>query len=143
MATVEYLLLANHVEVQNGLLYVSGGGWANLYRGQLAPEAPPPVNYFGIGASVLIPWDETNQLHHLVIRIERDDEQELARIETDMEVGRPPGLPSGADQRIAVGFGVNLAFPEEGGYRAVAQIDEDTRSVDFRVFDQPKPQIPR
>jgi hypothetical protein len=141
MASIDYLLLANHAEVQNGLLYVSGAGWTNLFRGQVNPEDPPLVNYFGIGASVLIPWDETNELHHLVIRIERENDQELARIETDIEVGRPPGLPQGADQRVAVGIGVNIAFPEEGGYRAVAQVGQDERSVDFRVFDQPKPQF--
>jgi hypothetical protein len=141
MATIEFLLLANHAEVQNGLLYVSGAGWANLFRGQVEPESPPPTNYFGIGASVLIPWDETNQIHHLVIRIERENNEELARIETDMEVGRPPGLPQGADQRVAVGFGVNIAFPEEGSYRTVAEVGQDGRSVDFRVFNQPKPQF--
>ena len=141
MAAIEYLLLANHVEVQNGLLYVSGGGWANLFRGPLDPDSPPPINHFGIGTSVLIPWDETNQLHHLVIRVEQENGQELTRIETDIEVGRPPGLPQGADQRVAVGFGVNIAFPEEGSYRVVAEVGEDTRRVDFRVFDRSKPQF--
>jgi hypothetical protein len=100
------------------------------------------MNYFGVGTSVLIPWNETNQIHHLAVRIEQEeDNQELTRIEADMEVGRPPGLPQGADQHIAVGFGVNVAFPREGGYRMVAEVDQDMRSVDFRVFDQPKPQF--
>lgn len=139
MATVDYLLLANHVEVQNGLLYVSGGGWANLFRGPLDPEHPPPINHFGIAASLVIPWDETNQAHHLVIRIERENDQEVARIEGDIEVGRPAGLSPGTEQRIAVGFGLDVAFPEEGGYRAVAQVGEDMRSVGFQVFNEAKP----
>jgi hypothetical protein len=141
MATVEYLLLANHAEVQNGLLYVSGGGWANLFRGPRNPDEPPPINHFGIGASLLIPWDETNQPHHLIIRVVRDSsDEELARIEGGIEVGRPPGLEFGAEQRISVGVGVDVLFPEEGSYRAMMQIGEDERSVGFRVFDQPKPQ---
>jgi hypothetical protein len=147
MATVDYLLLANHVEVQNGLLYVSGGGWANLFRGPLDPEEPPPINHFGIAASLVIPWDETNQDHRFVIRVVQDkegeDNQEVARVEGGIEVGRPAGLDPGTDQRISVGFSIDTAFPEEGRYRVVAQIGEDTRSVDFRVFNEPKPPFVR
>ena len=136
---MDYLLLANHAEVQNGLLYVSGGGWANLFRGPLDPAEPPPINHFGIAASLVIPWEETNQVHRLVIRIEGESDQEVARIEGGIEVGRPPGLSAGTEQRIAVGFGLDVAFPEEGSYRAVAQIGDDVRSVDFRVFNEAKP----
>ena len=137
--TVDYLLLANHVEVQNGLLYVSGGGWANLFRGPLDPEESPPINHFGVAVSLVIPWEETNQVHHLVIRVERENDQEVARIEGNVEVGRPAGLSPGTEQRIAVGFGIDVVFPEDGGYRAVAQVGKDTRSVGFRVFNEAKP----
>jgi hypothetical protein len=139
MATVDYLLLANHVEVQNGLLYVSGGGWANLFRGPIDPTAELTPNHFGIGISLLIPWDETNQIHNLVIRIESQSGQEVFRLEGNIEVGRPPGLPSGTDQRIAVGFGIDAVFPEAGSHRAVAQIGENERSVPFQVWNEPKP----
>jgi hypothetical protein len=140
MATVEYLMLANHAEVQNGLLYVSGGGWGNLFRGPLTPDDPPPVNHFGIGASLLIPWDETNQVHPLLIRVVQDgNDREVARIEGGVEVGRPPGIEPETEQRVAVGISVDVPFPEAGSYRAVIQIGEDERSVAFRVLDQPKP----
>jgi hypothetical protein len=140
MATVEYLLLANHAEVQNGLLYVSGAGWANLYRGLRKPDDPLLINHFGVGASLLIPWDETNQRHQLVIRIVQDDsDEELARVEGGIEVGRPPGLESGAEQRVSVGVGVDVPFPAEGSYRVVMRVGEDERSVEFKVLDQPKP----
>jgi hypothetical protein len=140
MVAIEYLLLANHAEVQNGLLYVSGAGWANLYRGPRNPDDPLLINHFGIGASLLVPWDETNRRHHLIIRVVRDEnDQEIARVEGGIEVGRPTGLESGAEQRVSVGISVDVPFPDEGGYRVVMQIGEDERSVTFRVFDQPKP----
>jgi hypothetical protein len=141
MANVDYLLLANHVEVQNGLLYVSGGGWANLFRGPLNPDDPPPINHFGIAASLVIPWDETNQRHPLAIRIESKSGREVARIEGGIEVGRPPGLPPETEQRVAVGFSLDVQFPDEGGYRAVAQVGDDERSVGFHVFNEPKPPL--
>jgi len=134
------LLLANHVEVQGGLLYASGVGWADLYRqpvseGQFAP------NHFGIGVSVLIPWDETNHPHHLTIQIGLEDGQVISRVETDVEVGRPPGLSTGADQRVLLGVGVDTIFPTQGTYQVVAEVGEDLHSISFRVHDQPKPQF--
>lgn len=91
MATIEFLLLANHAEVQNGLLYVSGAGWSDMFQQPPGPEGQFAPNHFGIGASISVPWDETNQPHHLVILILREeDSSELARVETDIEVGRPP-----------------------------------------------------
>lgn len=140
MATIDFLLLANHAEVQGGLLYVSGAGWSDLYR-QPDPEGRFPANHFGVGASVLIPWDETNQPHHLTIQIELEDGTAVSRVETDVEVGRPPGLPPEADQRVIVGLGVDTVFPTQGAYRIVAEVDEDSRSVNFRVHDRPKPQF--
>jgi hypothetical protein len=64
----------------------------------------------------------------------------VSGVETDVEVGRPPGLPAGTDQRVVLGLGVDTVFPQEGNYRVVAEVDEDARSVDFRVHDQPMPQ---
>ncbi len=136
MASIEFLMLANHAEAVNGLLYISGGGWTELYRGQLGPNGEPPINHFGIATSVSVPWEETNRRHRLVITIKRDDETELARVEADIELGRPPGLPEGAEQRATLGIGADIAFPELGGHRIVAQVGDNERSVDFRVRDQ-------
>jgi len=138
MATIEFLLLANHAEVQNGLLYASGAGWSDIFRPPHGPEGQVQVNHFGIGASISIPWEETNQPHRLSISIQREEgDAELSRIETDVEVGRPPGLPVGTEQRAVFGIGADMAFPEQGGYRVVATVDGDTRSVYFRVRDVP------
>ncbi len=142
MATIEFLLLANHAEVQNGLLYASGAGWSDIFRGQPGPDGQVPVNHFGIGASVSIPWEETNQPHHLTISIQREEgNTELGRIETDVEVGRPAGLPAGTAQRAVFGIGADIAFPEQGSYRIVARVGDDERSVSFRVRDIPQTQF--
>lgn len=138
MATIEFLLLANHAEVQNGLLYVSGAGWSDMFRSPPDLEGQIAPNHFGIGASISVPWDETNQPHHLTISILREgDNSELARVETDIEVGRPPGLPAGTDQRAVFGIGADIVFSEQGLYRLVAEMNQDTRSVSFRVRDFP------
>lgn len=139
MATIEFLLLANHVEVQNGLLYASGAGWSDIFRPSSGQEGQVPPNHFGIGASISIPWEETNQPHRLTISIQRtEDEVELARIETDIEVGRPPGLVTGTEQRAVFGIGADVTFTDQGTYRVMAEVGEDVRSVAFRVRDFPQ-----
>ena len=113
-----------------------------MFRAPPTPEGQVPSNHFGIGTSISIPWDETNQPHHLIISIEREeDDAELSRIETDVEVGRPPGFPAGITQRAVFGIGADIAFSDQGSYRIVARVDEDMRSVSFRVRDLP-PQLP-
>ena len=60
-AAVDFVLMANHVEVVNGLLYVSGGGWTDHHR-RLPPDgAPIPPSHLGIGVSVVVPWNEKNR----------------------------------------------------------------------------------
>jgi hypothetical protein len=141
MAEIEYVLLANHAEAVAGLLYVSGGSWTDQWRGRRPPGAPTPPTHFGIGVSVLIPWNDTNRPHHLVIRIEGEDGGgELARAEADLEAGRPPGLARGVDQRAVLALNVDMAFPQPGGYRVVAEMRDQVKTVSFRVHDEPLPQ---
>ena len=137
MPLIENLLLANHVESLNGLLYISGGGWTDLTRPVLAGEAPPPT-HLGVGMSVLVGWTETNRRHHVLVYIEPEDSGEpLLRAEAELEVGRPPGAVEGADQRAALAFSGEVVFPIAGGYRLVAELgDSETRSVSFRVHDE-------
>jgi hypothetical protein len=134
---IENLLLANHVESLNGLLYISGGGWTDLTRPLIPGQGPPPT-HLGVGMSVLVGWTETNRRHHVLVYIEPEDSGEpLLRAEAELEVGRPPGAVEGADQRAALAFSGEVVFPASGGYRLVAELgDSETRSVSFRVHDE-------
>lgn len=137
MASVEFLFLANHAEVRDGLLFTLAAGWSQFYR-PTGPEGQPYVSHFGIGASVLVPWDETNQPHPLVVWIDREEDGSvLSRLEIPVVLGRPPDLPPGTDQREVFGLDVELIFPEAGRYRLAASVDDDVRSVNFLVHDYP------
>ena len=72
MAQIELLTLANHAEVQNGLLYLSGAGWDTVTRAYKEGNKPRP-QHFSIALSVLVPWMETNQRHEMLIRVEDED----------------------------------------------------------------------
>lgn len=140
MADIEYLLLADHAEAANGKLNVLGAGWTDQWRGARPADQPPPITHFGIGVSVLVPWTETNRPHHLVMRIEGEDGRpELGVLEADLELGRPPGLPNGADQRAVLALNADIQFPTPGGYRIVAELGAQARTASFRIHDRDVP----
>jgi len=135
MAEVEFLILANHAEVQNGLLYLNGGGWSDHHRGVM-PGGLAPISTFGIAVGVLIPWGETNTPHQLSVRVEDADGASIGELGATLMTGRPPELPPGADQRAVMAVMFNLQFPHAGDYRVIARLGEQTpRMTTFRVHD--------
>ncbi len=134
MPQIELLTVANHAEAINGLLYLSGAGWTDMFRP--APAGGQiPLNYFGIAVAILVSWNETNQRHHIVLRIESSDGKEVMKIEGDIEMGRPPGAAPGSDFRQVMAVNGQVQFPAAGLYRVVASVGKDQRSVTFRVQD--------
>lgn len=140
MTQVEFLLVGDHADATAGKLNMLGAGWTDLWRGATHGGAPP-MTHFGIAVGILVPWSETNQAHHLTVKIEDEDGNPLGEpIETDLELGRPPGLPQGVDQRAILAINADIQFPRAGGYRIVAGLGESgPRVVSFRVHDQPQP----
>lgn len=137
MAEIALLTLANHAEVQNGLLYLSGAEWDTVTRtyphgGQAKPQ------HLAIALSVVVPWIEANTPLAVSVRMEDEDGQtELLEARLDLEVGRPPGKPHGSDSRSVVAFTGDVQFPKAGGYRVMARIgDGNATTYSFRVVDQ-------
>jgi hypothetical protein len=140
---LDALILANHVEACNGLLYISGGGWTDLHR-QL-PGGAAPVTHLGIGISVRVPWHQTNEPHSFTLDIQNEDSTvTIAHAEGNIVVGRPPQLVPGALQHAVIAINIDTVFPSPGGYRVVATIDgeESSSTWPFRVHDTTVP-IPR
>jgi len=137
MAAIDILALANHAEAINGLLYLSGAGWTNVTRVYPVGEQPNP-HHFGIGISVLVPWSEANDRHSLAVWIESEDGGEplMKAAEGELEVGRPAGLPHGSDLRSVLAIDATVAFPRQGGYRAVVELNGDRSTYAFTVTDR-------
>ncbi len=138
-AEIETLILANHVEAVNGLLYVSGGGWTDHWRP--APGAGQPViSHLGVGLTILVPWSAATTVHPLAVTIETEDGHAVGQMATQVNLPRPAGMAAGTDQRAVLALALNLVFPVAGPYRVVARLDEiRTREVRFRVHDLSAP----
>lgn len=140
MPTIEYVTLANHVEAINGLLYMLGAGWTDI-RPPVGPDGRLGMAHFGIGVSVLVGWNETNQRFPLTVTITHEDGGEpLVRVEGQIEQGRPPGLPPGADLRSVIGLDADVQFPRPGGYVVAVALPDQMKSVSFRVIAPPTAQ---
>ncbi|WP_419845674.1 DUF6941 family protein [Candidatus Poriferisocius sp.] len=135
MAEIELLILANHAEVQNGLLYLSGAGWDTITRTYQEGEQPQPL-HIGIAISVMVPWSETNIPHHVELWIEDEDGRRVLEQVMGMEAGRPPGRTPGSDIHCPLAMTGIVGFPQAGGYRVCLRVGEAQRTYAFRVVDQ-------
>jgi hypothetical protein len=139
MPAIEYVTLANHAEAINGLLYLQGAGWTDM-RPPVGPDEAFQIVHFGIGLSVLVGWNETNQRFPLVVDLTHEDGGDpLVHAEGQIEVGRPPGVTHGQDLRSVLAINAQIQFPRAGGYEVRAAIQDQTRSVSFRVLDSSSP----
>ncbi len=140
MPEVENLVLANHVEAVNGLLYISGGGWTDHWRPQQPLGGPPIVSHLGVAVTVVVPASAPTIPQQLSVAIEDDQERQVAGMQTQINQVRPPGLPAGQAQRISLALTFNIVFPVAGEYRLVARLGiVPPRELTFRVHDVAPP----
>jgi hypothetical protein len=135
MAQIENLILANHAETKDGLLYLMGGGWTDHAR-TVAPGQPLPTSHLGIAVTVLVGWTETNHPYQVNVVIEPEDGgQPLFALQAEIIAGRHPEAVEGSDTRAVLAVSGEVVFPQQGGYRVRASLGEQIRTVSFRVRD--------
>ena len=130
---IEWLILADYAQVIENKLYLQGGGWDRL-----TVNTGFPLNrQVGIAASIVVPWNETNQQGNFEIEIQDDDGATIAKIEGGFKVGRPPDHPPGQDQRAQIAGNLSLSL-KEGTYAIIARLEgkEDARTQ-FNVVRGP------
>jgi hypothetical protein len=145
MAQVENVMLANHAEAVNGLLYVNGGGWTHHWRGTPGPAGYPPSS-LAVVITFLAGQHEEGRDIPFVIKIVGEGDAESLRADGTFVVNPTPapGL-----RRSSFAANVNMVFPQGGRYRLVVDIPgQSQREVEFWVHDQapnqaPAPEQPR
>ncbi|MGH7350686.1 MAG: DUF6941 family protein, partial [Candidatus Rokuibacteriota bacterium] len=77
-----------------------------------------------------------NTPHTLRLTVEDEDGAAVfPPVEVRLEVGRPPGLPAGAEQRVMVAFNAQLNLPHLGDYVVTAALDTGAqRRLRFSVI---------
>jgi uncharacterized protein DUF6941 len=128
---VDFLILADRVEVVQGKLYLMGGAWDRYTLG-----SPNALARFGVAVAVSVPWTRTNEPHRLELRIDDADGQTVTPIlPFDFQVGRPPSLPHGAEQRLVWAVNGDWRLSASGPYAVVAALDgADQRRTVFQLL---------
>jgi len=131
---VEWLILADYAEIIGGKLYLMGGGWDRLTVNSGFPF-PKPI---GLAAAFRVPWNETNQPQNVEIEIQTDDGDSVGKVGAQFEVGRPPGMKAGQDQRFQLAANLSLPLARPGTYVIVARVEgQEAERVPFNVMAGP------
>jgi len=114
----DFLILADAAQVQGDKLYMLGGGWSVIWAKQF-----PVTHPMAVVIGVLVSWQETNQRHQFRLEILSADGESKANAEGEFEMGRPPGLPAGAAQRMMIVANLALQLDGPGHFEAVLTLD--------------------
>lgn len=127
-----FVLLTDYSESINGKLYAMGGGW-NVLR---LPELPQDWG-FSIALGIDVAWEETNRMHELNVSVQDPDGVELGEgLSANFETGRPPGIPTGQEQRLVMSIGTTATFSTPGPHAAVVLVnDEELGRARFYVME--------
>ena len=128
--TIEFVILAEHVEAIHGKLYMMGGGWDNITVHDFqAPLILP------LAVSILVPWPATNRPHTVSISIQSADAEVLAEQHRHLTVGRPADIEPGTSQRSLLVLRVPVRLPGPGRYVAIASVNGASEArVTFRAL---------
>jgi hypothetical protein len=136
---VEWLILADAAQVVGNKLYLMGGGWDKL-----TVNTPFPVDQrCALAFALRVTWNETNQKHAFEIEILSEDAateqpRSLMKAGGQFELGRPPGISPGQDQRFQMALDMTLKIDGPGTKTIVARVaGQELRRVSFNVNQGP------
>ena len=117
---VEWIIMADSAEVVNSKLYLMGGGWDRL----IVNQEFPVQQLISIAISFAVGWDETNIPQPMEVFVRDEGGRELAKVQGQIEAGRPRGITPGQTQRVQLAFKLPLRFEKEGNYTVSAFISD-------------------
>ena len=129
------LILADSAQADaNGRIHALGAGWT------VTSTPTPPI---ALTALVDCPWDQTNVKHKLLVELldtdgrvvsfqtdEQGNPEPAVRIETDFEVGRPPGMPKGSPIRQVLAINLTGGLPLTPGEKYEFHLSIDGEHLD-------------
>ena len=126
------MLLADHAQVANGKLFISGGGWSIV-------DAPTPP--FHIALLLLVPWDRAGVPLDLTLTLIDEDGRVVrqggdgseVRVQGQLAVDRPPAHLVGVPLDVPMVIGIpSLNIAGATRYTWILEVEGQT-SDDWRL----------
>lgn len=136
---VEWLILADSAQVVGNKLYLLGGGWDVL----TVNSGFPLDQRCAVALAIKVPWNETNRKNTFEVEVMAEDPtteqpKSLLKVGGQFEIGRPPGIPPGQDQRMQIALETNVRIEGPGTKLIVARIEgEEMKRTTFNVVAGP------
>lgn len=132
------MMLADAATVENGKLYVHGGGWSVIHSRDF------PVTHPSMSLALVFRVEYTEALedHPVTIELLDEDDREMGPVvRGTINVGHPPRMKPGTPAFVPQAIRLNLiTFEQEGGYRFRISVDgEEIASMPFRVMQSQGP----
>ena len=118
------MMLADHCQVADGKLFISGGGWSSCAPGH-APCAVAVIFH--------VPWQETDQRVSFTLRLIDEDGRAVTQpgaqdrlpvqVNGHFMTPRPPGMAPGSQINVPVSFNTVLELEPGTGYSWVLEVD--------------------
>jgi hypothetical protein len=126
---IEFVILADAVQVQNGRLFLMGGG-LSLWRSGVYPIQA----LMGVGVSIVVDWSEAGAGKHYPLNITIADEANIPimpAINAQFQVGVPQEVPKGAPLRVPFAMMGPVPIPRPGRYAVSASVGTHKKTVFF------------
>ncbi len=136
---LDFLILADKAEAIGGKLYLMGGGFDRVRLATI-----PGAAQFDVAVGILVGYNETNLKHAFELRCEDPDNNLVFDApQGAIEVGRPPGMTPGSEQRALLVFAGPFPFRAPGDYSWVIVLNGERQPpTRFRVEQAHAPIAP-
>ena len=130
---LDFLILADKAEAIGGKLYLMGGAFDRMGMTTI-----PGLAQFDVAAGLLVGYNETNVQQAFELRCEdADNNLVFQAAQGAIEVGRPPGMAAGSEQRALVVFAGPFTFGAPGDYAWVLVLNGERQPpTRFRIEKQ-------
>jgi hypothetical protein len=123
---IEFLIVADAVQVADGKLFVLGGAWST-FKAPMFPIQMP----VGIALSILIEGNEagTGTIYPMSVTVSDEGGVPIIPpLQAQFQVGKTEGMPSGMVQRMPFALNVPLPIQREGKYIVTATAGPSARA---------------
>jgi len=133
MPELDYMVLADYVRQDHGVIHIMGAGVDTVFV-----PAVPAMQPFGVALRISFSTtEEPGEQHRLTVAFIGPDSRILDASATFITPPRPPGVPEHWRTGLGIAMQIAVPLPQYGDYSCELDIDDGaiTKAYEFRVIE--------